>query len=331
MHKNEHPAADKLGIVIIGRNEGERFRKCLASLNLQILSVVYVDSGSTDGSPEFAETQGAVVVNLDMSRPFTAARARNEGLQRLCQTMPGITYVQFIDGDCTVEPDWLSVATAFLDSHPQVAAICGRLSEMFPDASIYNWICNIEWNQADGESEAVGGNAMFRASAFINAGGYDATLIAGEEPELCLRLREQGWRIWRLSAPMGRHDAALTRFSQWWKRAVRGGYGMTKVALMHWHSPRVIWKREVYRVLTYCGLFGTSILAAVFIHPLVLAALLFFPLQITRMAMRRGAADRRSWQYASLLTLSKFAEAKGMASLAWDLLRKRDRKIFDKA
>ncbi len=319
-----------IGVVVIGRNEGERFRKCLASLQGQAQVIVYVDSGSTDGSPEYAEKQGATVVRLDMSKPFTAARARNQGLQQLRRVMPDVTCVQFVDGDCTVEQGWLKSAAAFLETHPDVAALCGRLAEMHPEASIYNWICNIEWNQADGESEAVGGNAMFRVAAFESSGGYDASLIAGEEPELCLRLREKGWRIWRLAAPMGQHDAGLTRFSQWWRRAVRGGYGMTKVALLHWQSPKVIWKREVLRALTYCGVFMASVLAAVVIHPVFMAGLLFFPLQIARMALRRGPSDRRNWQYAGLMTLSKFAEVKGMTTLAWDMLRKRDRKIFDK-
>src|SRR5262245_16239994 len=64
---------DGLGVVIIGRNEGERLRCCLASVSAQGLSVVYVDSNSTDSSIELARGMGASVVALDSSRPYSAA------------------------------------------------------------------------------------------------------------------------------------------------------------------------------------------------------------------------------------------------------------------
>jgi glycosyltransferase involved in cell wall biosynthesis len=198
-----------IGVVVIGRNEGERLRKCLASVARQTGKVVYVDSGSTDNSVEIAESLGAVVVNLDMMRPFTAARARNEGFMRLREAAPDLAYVQFVDGDCEILPGWLEEAALFLDEHPDVAAVCGRLRERFPERSVYNMLCDIEWNTPVGEAKACGGNAMLRADALSQAGKYREDLIAGEEPELCVRLRASGWKIWRLAAEMALHDADM--------------------------------------------------------------------------------------------------------------------------
>ena len=71
-----------LGVVAIGRNEGERLRRCLNSVVGRGHTVVYVDSGSTDGSTELARELGADVVELDLSLPFTMA-------QRAIRAFPG--------------------------------------------------------------------------------------------------------------------------------------------------------------------------------------------------------------------------------------------------
>ena len=200
---------DAIGVVAIGRNEGRRLIDCLASIRPHTHDLVYVDSGSTDGSAVVAERFGALVVNLDLARPFTAARARNEGFEALKTQKPNIRFVQFIDGDCTLAQGWLDAAIAFLKQHEDVAVVCGRLRERYPERSIYNRLCDFEWDTPIGEALACGGNALIRVKAFSAVGGFRPQLIGGEEPELCLRLRERGWKIWRLCAEMGLHDADM--------------------------------------------------------------------------------------------------------------------------
>ena len=73
-------ALHQIAVVVIGRNEGERLRQCLMSIDKGVAGIVYVDSGSTDQSIALAESLGAQVVELDASIPFTAARARNVGI-----------------------------------------------------------------------------------------------------------------------------------------------------------------------------------------------------------------------------------------------------------
>ena len=144
-----------LGIVTIGRNEGERLRRCLNSLVGHGLPVVYVDSNSTDGSVELARSMGVEVVELDLSLPFTAARARNAGFARLEQLTPGIGFVQFVDGDCEVVPGWLDRACAVLKERPDVAVVFGRRRERFPDQSIYNCLADIEWDTPVGREQVL--------------------------------------------------------------------------------------------------------------------------------------------------------------------------------
>src|SRR5436853_2625351 len=147
----------QFGAVVIGRNEGERLKRCLTSLSLSKMSLlVYVDSGSTDGSAQWARERGVTVVDLDMRLPFTAARARNAGFRQLQLIAPGVRYVQFIDGDCELLPGWVEQATGFLDERTDIAAVAGRLRERHPERSIYNWLCDREWDGPPGDVRACG-------------------------------------------------------------------------------------------------------------------------------------------------------------------------------
>ena len=226
----------QIGVVVIGRNEGERLVRCLKSLLSQLpagMPIVYVDSGSTDSSVKKAESLGVHSLNLDLSIPFTMARGRNTGFEYLTQQFPQIEYVQFIDGDCELLPNWIERALAAIEAEPKLAVVCGRRRERFPEASIYNRLADMEWNTAVGETEACGGDALMRVSAIQVVKGYDQTLIAGEEPEMCVRLRQKDWKIQRIDADMTLHDAAMLRFGQWWKRTLRGGWAMAAGADRH--------------------------------------------------------------------------------------------------
>lgn len=217
------PSAE-VAVVVIGRNEGERLRRCLQALAGRAGPVVYVDSGSTDGSVAAARGMGVEVVELDMTRPFTAARARNAGLARLLGGGAAPDLVQFVDGDVELDPGWIGAARAFLAAHPEVAVVAGRLRERHPEASLWNRLCDIEWDAPVGEAEGCGGIFLARRGALAAVGGFNEALIAGEEPDLCWRLRRAGWRIHRIAAEMGLHDAAMTRFGQWWRRNARSGH-----------------------------------------------------------------------------------------------------------
>lgn len=310
----------RLGVVAIGRNEGERLRQCLASVIGRAAAVVYVDSGSDDGSVALARRLGAEVVELDRNRPFTAARARNAGFERLLEAAPAIDWVQFVDGDCEIVTDWLATAAVWLTANAEVAAVCGRRRERHPERSIYNLACDIEWETPIGDSKACGGDAMFRVAAFAVAGGYRADLIAGEEPELCVRLRARGWRIHRLDAEMTLHDAAIVRFGQWWRRCLRAGWAYAEGAWLHGRLPERHWVREA-RSAWFWGLgvpVGIAGVTAWFGAP-ALALLALYPLQVARLAWRGRRGWRENWRYAALLVLGKVPEMLGQVRFFWRL------------
>jgi GT2 family glycosyltransferase len=306
-----------VGVVIIGRNEGERLVECLASVSAVAGNIIYVDSGSTDGSVAAAKRIGASVVMLDLSQPFTAARARNEGFAALKALRPDIRFVQFIDGDCILDHGWISRALGFIESRQDIAVVCGRRRERYPRASVYNQLFDLEWDTPIGEASSCGGDALMRATAFEAVGGFRPLLIAGEEPELCVRLREAGWKIWRVDAEMTQHDAAMSRLGQWWVRAVRSGYGFAEVARLHRTSPFRIWGRAIPSAILWTGLLPAIIAFGAFIHPLFLCAALIYPLQVCWIALRRGALSANAWIYALLVMIAKFAQLQGIVKFYW--------------
>lgn len=322
--------AEDIGIVVIGRNEGQRLVDCLRSLGAGARAIVYVDSGSNDGSAVRARSLGAHVVPLDLSVPFTAARARNEGYATARARAPDLRFVQFVDGDCRLAPDWLDTAARFLSERPDVAVVCGRRREIHPDASVYNRLIDEEWDTPIGEAAACGGDALMRVAAFDAAGGFDAGLMAGEEPELCSRLREAGWRIWRLDAPMTAHDAALHRFRQWWLRAVRSGFGYAQVWSATRRRPIALYGRELLRACMWAGALPLAILAggAIF-APAIAIGISLYVLQVVRLAAKRGPGKLLSWTYAATTMLGKFAELGGAASFLIGRARRISRSSID--
>lgn len=309
-------AAPRIGAIVIGRNEGPRLVACLASIPTEVAPVIYVDSGSTDDSVAAAKAAGATVVTLDMSRPFTAARARNAGLDAFNQH-GGSDLVQFIDGDCTLQPGWIDAARAAFLAHPKAAVVCGRRRERAPDASVWNRLCDSEWDTPVGEARACGGDALMRGEAVTAVGGFDATLIAGEEPELCLRLRAKGWQVWRIAAEMTLHDAAMTRFSQWWKRCRRAGHAFAEGAAMHGATPERHWVAETRRALVWGAGLPLVAVVGLLVSPWAALILLAYPLQALRL-MRRFGRER-----GAFLLLAKLPEALGVLEYHLNRLRHR--------
>ncbi len=299
------------GVVVIGRNEGERLRRCLLSELCDAELVVYVDSGSEDGSVNLARSLGAEVVELDPVTPFTAGRARNEGYKRL-RELRAVTFVQFVDGDCEMRAGWLTKGREFLSEHEDVAAVAGRLREKHQKHSIYNTLCDIEWDAPIGEARSCGGTAMFRASAFERAGGFRRDLIAGEELELCIRLRALGWRVWRVGHEMAFHDSAMSRFGQWWKRSLRAGHAFAQGAGTRDAAGGRYYVRESRSALFWA--LGVPLLATVLftlIGPVGLVTLAIYPIQVARLALRGARSTGANWLYAVFTMIGKFPEMLG--------------------
>lgn len=298
--------------MVIGRNEGARLLACLRSLQGQGGRIVYVDSGSTDNSVKAAQQLGVEVIVLDKTAPFSAARGRNAGFQALHYAgLP--EYVQFVDGDCQVESGWIDKACAALDSDPGLGIVTGWRREIQPEKSVYNAICDVEWQRPAGEITTCGGDMMVRAVAFEQTGGFAASVIAAEDDEFCIRLRAKGWSMRRLAEVMTHHDADMLRFAQWWQRARRAGHGFAQIGQLH--AP--YFKREQRRVWLFAGILPVlALVGALTSKWLLLSVLALYGLSYLRGVrglQSQGLPLLKALHHGLFLSLSKFPNILGMA------------------
>lgn len=305
---------DDIGIVAIGRNEGDRLKRCLTSLAKFSGAVVYADSGSTDDSVAYARSAGVHVVELDKAKPFSAARARNEGFAALTALNTDPKFIMFIDGDCELVDGFVDAAVAKFGEDETIAIVTGRCRERFPDATIYNRLCDMEWNGPVGDIDACGGIFLIRSPVMKRIGGFNDTLIAGEEPELCSRVREREGRIVRIAHDMCFHDADMRRFSQWWRRAIRAGNSYAQVNELHPGA----YAAERRRAWLW-GLFipGAALLSAPFNGGLSLLLLALYGVSFCKTSfdlVRNGAQLDHALVHAAFLTISKFPNLIGMLS-----------------
>ncbi len=317
-----------VGIVVIGRNEGERLKRCVQSVLSQTDKIVYVDSWSSDDSVGYAESIGVDVLRLDMRIPFSAGRARNEGFQLLNEKNNKLKYIQFIDGDCQFCEGWLSFAYTYLESNESCAVASGRRKERFPEDSIYNMLCDIEWNTPIGETQACGGDFMIRKEAFLQVDGFNPVVISGEEPEMCYRLRKKNWSIFRLDHPMTMHDAAITRFSQWWKRCLRTGHGYAQGFSLHAHDGQGYYFKESAKSWFWAFFFPASVLILAFsVNIVFLLLTTAYLVQLVKIALhmyKRLGNSKHSLIYSFFTVIGKCPQCMGqLLFIKRKLLRKR--------
>ncbi len=272
--------------VIIGLNCADTLATCIERVRScnyprHELNIWYVDGGSTDNSITIAKRFESV--NLIQLAPVypTPGLGRNAGWRA-----GTAAFVQFLDSDTFLDPDWLSEAVGAL-SQDNVGAVSGNLRERHPEASMFNWIAALEWNALPGKCDSFGGNVLIRREALDASGGYNEDMVGGEDPELSLRVRASGWDIVQLDRPMATHDLAMTGYRQYWRRNLRSGYGFAAVTDLHKNrATSGFWQDEMRRIrkrgggslaLFILAIFGASFYALFALLTLPALALLFYP------------------------------------------------------
>jgi GT2 family glycosyltransferase len=141
---------------------------------------------------------------------------------------------------------------------------------------------------------------MVRREAFEQVGGFREAMIAGEEPDMCFRMRQAGWTILRIADEMALHDAAMTRFGQWWRRNVRAGHAFAEGHFRNGGPPEHYWRRNVVSNFAWAAAF-----------PLL-------PLLYLKLLLRE-----RDELLARFTALSKLPQALGQLQFHWNRLRGR--------
>ena len=330
----------EIGVVVIGRNEATRLERSLRSVLGNGSYVVYVDSGSTDHSLDIAQALAVETVALESARPFTAARARNAGCRYLTSRHPNLEFIQFVDGDCEIASGWIDAAAKYMASHPEVGVVCGELTEHDSRRSIYKRLSAMEWVLPVGETEASGGIAFVRTEAFQEVNGFDETFIAGEEWDLCFRVRQKGWRIWRLPEAMAVHNAGLNSLSQWWIRSVRSGHVYAERAGLYGKQAadqRIpqIWSAVFWGLALPLAISALALISLIWLPWTwvgVGALWCTYGILLGRVVRyRRQCGDRFTDALLNALfcVLSKFAQVVGALRYWWSHLRGKQRRLIE--
>jgi GT2 family glycosyltransferase len=317
--------ASRVGFVVIGRNEAARLPDCLRAMPLSDATLVYVDSGSRDASVALARAAGADVVELDPARAFTAARARNEGFDRVLSRRADVEFVQFVDGDCALLPGWIEAAVAAMDADSRRAVVIGHLRERDAERGIYKRLCALEWQSPAGDVSSfgsLGGIMLARASAFRTVGGFNPVMIAGEDSEFGVRVAAGGHVVTKIDVPMATHEAGIRRFGQWWRRAVRSGHAIGQRSFLNGRGP----SRDCVRARRSTLFWGmlvpsVALAAAIPTGGVSLALLLGYAVlawRVFRHRLGRGDAPADARIYAAFNVVGKFAEAIGLLKFFWN-------------
>jgi cellulose synthase/poly-beta-1,6-N-acetylglucosamine synthase-like glycosyltransferase len=222
------------------------------------IELLYVDSASSDGSAERAFEYGAKVIRINPARPCAAA-GRNAGWKAASAAI-----VLFLDGDTVLAPQFVADSLHHFGD-PRVAVVFGHRSEIKPEASMFNRVLDLDWVFPEGQALFCGGDALIRRSVLEEVNGFDERLIAGEEPEMCWRIRARGYEIVGVDRSMVVHDLAMTRWSQYWRRALRSGFALAEISARFRHTSSPLWLRESRSNILH----GTIMLALFLVAPTV--------------------------------------------------------------
>lgn len=317
---------EQIAVIIIGRNEGERLEEAFLSVKKMNVKMIYVDSASTDGSIDIAKAHQVPFIELTQDRPLNAARSRNAGFDWVLENYPDIQFIHLLDGDCTLDPNWLSAAISELNENENIAAVTGRLREKEYEKSIYARLCDMGWYIRPGEIFTAGGVATIKAFIFNEIGGFNDSLIAGEELEFYSRIREKGYKLRCLEQEIGKHDSNISSYHEWWTRTVRTGFSYASAA--KWKKQ----KKERVSLIFWGGILPLMIVTSFFFSTLLGGLfILLYPIQVIRTFMKLrtpyNAASR--FLFAFFCVLDKFPAFLGFLKYHYAKMTGRKQQIIE--
>ena len=209
----------KCSVIILNWNGAEMLRRYLPSVVEHTMDegceVIVADNGSTDKSMAVMAREFPFVKTIILDKNYGFAEGYNRAIEQVESE-----YVVLLNSDVEVTVHWLTPLLAYLDTHPEVAAVqpkirSDRKREFFEHAGAaggylsrlgypycrgrrfgrvekdegqYDNIVNIDWT--------TGACMCVRTNVYKECGGLDAAFFAHmEEIDLCWRMRNNGWKL----------------------------------------------------------------------------------------------------------------------------------------
>ena len=214
----------KCSVIILNWNGASMLRQYLPSVvahtTLPDCEVVVADNGSTDNSLEVLSKEFPSVRVIALDKNYGFAEGYNLAIDERIKAGDVPEYVVLLNSDVEVTEGWLKPLTAYLDAHPDVAAVQPKIRSwrnrnMFEHAGAAGGFLNplgypycrgrILWKVEEdkGQYDTIvdvdwtsGACMCVRTNVYKECGGLDAAFFAHmEEIDLCWRMRNKGWRL----------------------------------------------------------------------------------------------------------------------------------------
>ena len=214
----------KCSVIILNWNGASMLRQYLPSVvahtTLPDCEVVVADNGSTDNSLEVLSQEFHTVRVIALDKNYGFAEGYNRAIDERLKAGDVPEYVVLLNSDVEVTEGWLNPLTAYLDAHPDVAAVQPKIRSwrnrnMFEHAGAAGGFLNplgypycrgrILWKVEEdkGQYDTIvdvdwtsGACMCVRTNVYKECGGLDAAFFAHmEEIDLCWRMRNKGWRL----------------------------------------------------------------------------------------------------------------------------------------
>jgi len=238
----------ELSVVLITKNQAWNISRLIESVLRETScasskEIILVDSASTDETISLASRYAANIFRLKPGQRLSPAIGRYVGYKQSSGE-----YVLFLDGDTELIPGWLPHALRLMCERPDVGGVTGGVINLPTSAAAQRPAAPAQKTHPAPPKEVLwcnyggGGVAMYRRPAMERAGTFNPNLNAEEEPELGLRIRQAGYRLFELDYPMAFHynDAPVAVSSVLSRRRRNFLVGMGQGARYHLGT-KVFW------------------------------------------------------------------------------------------
>jgi O-antigen biosynthesis protein len=283
----------RISVVICSYNGECTIGDCIKGvlgLEYSNFEIIVVNDGSTDATEAIAKEYPLCLISTE-NRGLS--NARNLGLEAATGEI-----VAYIDDDARPDPHWLTYLAVTFMQTPHVG-VGGPNIAPPDDGLVAACVANAPGNPAhvllsDQEAEHIPGcNMAFRTANLKEIGGFDPRYrVAGDDVDICWRLRERGWTLgfnpgavvwhhrrnsvltyWQQQQGYGRAEALL---EQRWPERYNGAGSLAWVGRIYSResTQTFAWRREQI----HHGVWGTAMFQSVY-HPVAdaLGSLLLVP------------------------------------------------------
>jgi glycosyltransferase involved in cell wall biosynthesis len=185
---------DNITFIVIGKNEALNLPRCFSSILKITDNIIFVDSDSVDDSIEIA-TQYKIKTILRVKSNY-GFPPRSIGAKEV-QTK----YIQFVDGDMTIERSWVQKAIHKLESNNKIAVVHGYKKVFTKNDQDYFILSDSK----DWQADYLGGAFMINREIYYKSGGLDERMFGEEERDLYVRIRALGYQVWYIHHLMASH------------------------------------------------------------------------------------------------------------------------------